>query len=328
MRLLPTLLITLLALLTTQGSLAASDRAFEVANPNAKFLRCATEHPSPREAKALEAQFQWRKAQAKKPSGKPGKGGGGGDTGGGGGGEGPTVPGPGTIVVNVYFHVITSGDNGAVSDFDIADQIAVINAAYGGNGSYTTPYTFVLNQITRNDNANWYTAGPGTTAEAQMKATLRQGDAGDLNIYSSSPGGGLLGWATFPTSYASNPSGDGVVILNETRPGGQMEPYNEGDTLTHEIGHWLGLYHTFQGGCSNTAGDYVTDTPAEQSPAYGCPVGRDSCSRIKRRTEQYPGLDPINNFMDYTDDSCMYELSDGQVARAFDLSSTYRALTP
>ena len=81
MRLLPTLLITLLALLTTQGSLAASDRAFEVANPNAKFLRCATEHPSPREAKALEAQFQWRKAQAKKPSGKPGKGGGGGDTG-------------------------------------------------------------------------------------------------------------------------------------------------------------------------------------------------------------------------------------------------------
>ena len=328
MRLLPTLLITLLALLTSQGSLAASDRAVEVANPNAKFLRCATEHPSPREAKALEAQFQWRKAQAKKPSGKPGKGGGGGDTGGGGGGEGPTVPGPGTIVVNVYFHVITSGGNGAVSDLSVASQMNVINAAYGGNGSYTTPYTFVLNAITRNDNANWYTAGPGTAAEAQMKATLRQGDAGDLNIYSSSPGGGLLGWATFPTSYASNPTGDGVVILNETRPGGSAGPYNEGDTLTHEIGHWLGLYHTFQGGCSNSAGDYVTDTPAEQSPAYGCPVGRDSCSRIKRRTEQYPGLDPINNFMDYTDDSCMYELSDGQVARAFDLSSTYRALTP
>ena len=235
-----------------------------------------------------------------------------------GSGSGPDIPGPGTIIVDVYFHVITSGNEGALTDLQIADQIDVINAAYGGNGSYTTPYTFVLRETTTTNNPSWYTAGPGTVAEAQMKTALRSGDAGDLNIYASSPGGGLLGWATFPNSYVDNPKNDGVVILNETMPGGDSAPYNEGDTLTHEIGHWLGLYHTFQGGCSETGGDYVLDTPAERSPAYGCPVGRDSCSRVKRRVEQYPGDDPIHNFMDYTDDSCMFEFTGGQVERAFE----------
>ena len=215
--------------------------------------------------------------------------------------------------VAVYFHVINNGAgiaNGNVPDSQIADQISVLNAAYAGSG-----FSFTFVSTDRTTNPTWYTAGPGTQAEAQMKTALRKGDKTSLNIYTNNPGGGLLGWSTFPWSYAGNPANDGVVILFSSLPGGSAVPYNLGDTATHEVGHWLGLYHTFQGGCSKS-GDYVSDTAPERSPAYGCPVGRDSCKQ--------GGVDPIHNFMDYSDDGCMFEFTAGQTSRMQSMWSTYR----
>jgi hypothetical protein len=227
---------------------------------------------------------------------------------------GPNVQFP--VTVNVYFHVITSASGaGNVPDAQIDDQIAVLNAAFAGTAN------FVLVATTRTANDAWFAMEPGTAAEQDAKAALRQGSADDLNFYSANPGSSLLGWATFPSSYQSQPDDDGVVVLFSSLPGGTAAPYNLGDTGTHEVGHWFGLYHTFQGGCggpknSSKTGDLIADTPSEASPAFGCPTGRNTCSS--------PGPDPITNFMDYSDDFCMFEFTNDQYSRAEKQWAAYR----
>jgi hypothetical protein len=230
----------------------------------------------------------------------------------------------GSVLVQVYFHVIRKGAGIANGDVPLSmldAQITVLNNAYSGLGpggrGANTPFRFVRAGVTRTTNAAWYTAGPGTLAETQMKNALHAGTKRDLNVYTNKAGGGLLGWATFPQGAASNLKQDGVVCLYSSLPGGSSVPYNLGDTATHEVGHWLGLYHTFQGGCT-APGDSVGDTPFEASPAFGCPGGRNTCAAA--------GVDPITNFMDYSDDGCMFKFTAGQSARADSMSSLYRGL--
>lgn len=144
-----------------------------------------------------------------------------------------------------------------------------------------TGLTFELQETARIDNKDWFdNVNHGNSQEADMKGSQYKGDAGTLNIYTvgfnNDASRGILGYATFPADYDSNPTNDGVVLLYSTLPGGSNEPFNEGRTLTHEVGHWVGLYHTFQGGCKGD-GDHVDDTPAEAEPAEGCPEGRDTC---------------------------------------------------
>ena len=215
--------------------------------------------------------------------------------------------------IPTYVHIITNsaGAGGATSQ-QVANQMKVLNDAFNQWG-----HSFTLVSTDTTANNSWYTCSGGS-CETAMKTALHKGGKNDLNIYLNNMGGGLLGWATFPWQYASAPTMDGVVVLTASLPGGNAAPYNLGDTATHEVGHWMGLYHTFQGGC-NGQGDGVSDTPAERSPAYGCPVGRDSCTGRKA-----PGLDPIENFMDYSDDACMDRFTAGQDSRMDAMITAYR----
>jgi hypothetical protein len=223
--------------------------------------------------------------------------------------------------VLVYFHVVTDGAIGAVTDAQIATQIDVLNNTYaGGEGGAATGFRFGLAGITRTDNAGWFYANPGGTNEHSMKQTLHQGGTDALNYYSTTAGD-YLGWAYLP-SIVTKPGQaylDGVVVDWESMLGTSTTyegRYDQGETATHEVGHWLNLEHTFFGGC-NAKGDFVDDTPAQKTPTSGCPVGKDTCRQ--------PGLDPIHNYMDYSYDSCYTEFTAGQVQRMRDAWLFYRA---
>jgi hypothetical protein len=220
---------------------------------------------------------------------------------------------PQARTVPVYFHIIqsTTDTTGRVTDQQVADQMRVLSDAFAPAG-----VSFSLVSVDRTTNNTWYTHTPGSTAESQMKTALRKGGKESLNFYTCALGGGLLGYATFPSSFASQPTLDGVVCLNTSLPGGTAAPYNLGDTGTHEVGHWAGLFHTFQNGCNTRTGDFVADTAPEKSPAYGCPTGRDTCSSA--------GVDPIDNFMDYVDDSCMTRFTAGQNTRMNQQFTSFR----
>jgi hypothetical protein len=222
--------------------------------------------------------------------------------------------------VPVYFHVVTDGTTGALTDAQIAGQIAVLNNSFcAGEGGAATGFSFRLAGVTRTDNADWFYGGIGGTNEHTMKQTLRRGGTDALNLYSTTAAA-YLGWAYLPDILTKPGQAylDGVVFDWESIPGTSTTyagRYDQGETATHEVGHWLNLEHTFFGGC-NAKGDFVDDTPAQKTPTSGCPAGKDTCSE--------PGLDPIHNYMDYSYDTCYTEFTAGQVQRMRDAWLLYR----
>ncbi|MDT7786113.1 MAG: hypothetical protein QOF58_4532 [Pseudonocardiales bacterium] len=220
--------------------------------------------------------------------------------------------------IPVVFHVVTgAGGVGNLTDATITKQIQALNTGFAGAESSqaaNTGFKFVLQATKRWSNNTWFTNVDDAATERAMKTATRVGGASTLNVWSTDTG--YLGFATFPSDYSSDPKMDGVVFKYTSVPGGAATNYNLGKTLTHETGHWMGLWHTFQGGCSTT-GDQVADTPAQKSASEGCPTGRNSCPST--------GVDPIHNYMDYSYDSCYNQFTPGQNTRMQSAWTAYRS---
>ncbi len=220
------------------------------------------------------------------------------------------------LTVPVAVHVMRAGlgaDQGNVPDAWIEAQVDTLNATFAGLG-----VRFALALVQRVDRPDWYQGLTlGSPAEADMKGALALDPARVLNLYTASLGLDYLGWATLPDNRAETDRDQGVVVLDQSLPGGDAEPYNLGHTATHEVGHWAGLYHTFAGGCS-AASDGVEDTPRQRRSTSGCPSpAPDTCPLD-------PGLDPVHNYMDYSDDACMTEFTAGQFDRARAMLAAFR----
>ncbi len=220
----------------------------------------------------------------------------------------------GNVIIPIqYIHIRnTAGTQGNVTEQQRIDQTAVLNAAYNSHGIEFCydPQAFPP-RIT--DNSAWFSMTPDSPEELAAKMTLGRDPTKFLNFYTTD-GGGLLGWATFPFP-SIDTQRDGVVCLYSSLPGGSAAPYNEGDTGTHEVGHWVGLFHTFEGGCNGT-GDSVADTQDHPNPDFGCPATGPSCNP--------PASSPVKNFMNYVDDPCMDHFTSGQGTRMRSIVAQFR----
>ncbi|KAJ3411365.1 hypothetical protein HDV05_002339 [Chytridiales sp. JEL 0842] len=240
------------------------------------------------------------------------------------------------IKIPVYFHVIAkeSGGEGDINNATLQAQLDVLNQGFQGR------FEFDLKQVIRyaepqvygipGDPANSPLAG-GPLLES-VKEQTRVGGSNALNLYitgemTAQEGADqpTFGYAQFPYQYQAKPKTDGVIITGATLPGGK-KPFHLGLTALHEIGHWLGLYHTFFEGEDSakacvSAGDYVSDTYVQNTTAVGeCPVVNDSCP-------DHPDmLDNIHNFMDYSSDICLTHFTPGQYVRMVKQWFVFRAV--
>lgn len=232
------------------------------------------------------------------------------------------------LMVPVRFVVIHDGDEGDVAQSRLEQQVQVLNDAYSGAGadpaSRADSYIrFTLHSVVRPDNREDFGCDYAGDSGRAFKTKYVAEPERLLNVISCQNSDGILGWS--PIAHTNTDEGDAheaVVVDHRSMPGGTLAwEYGLGATAVHEIGHFFGLLHTFAGGCGpndGSRGDFVFDTPAQSEPTFGCPVGRDSCPQ--------DGLDPIHNYMDYSDDHCMDSFTPGQVERMRTAIETFRPI--
>ncbi len=260
----------------------------------------------------------------------------------------------GTITyIPVVFHVIHNDGMENITQAQIMDQIRILNEDFrkkaGTNGDKSTvaaatdmEFEFRLAQFdpngNRHDGINRIKSTLTEGANDNVKSLIRWSTSKYLNIWvvksitlGGTGSGTVLGFAQFPASLPFSPNSDGIVIRSDYVGNIQTgSTSHQGRTLTHEVGHWIGLYHTFQDGCNGatastcgSAGDRVCDTPPVLEANYGsiCDASLNSC------TGDSPDLpDMISNYMDYLDGKCANTYTLGQKARALAQMQTYRSV--
>ncbi len=224
----------------------------------------------------------------------------------------------GKTVIPIRFHIIHSGTRGYLPDRRLKAQVAVLNRAYA-----PASIAFTMIEPKLHENEAWLLHQQGSDAEIEMKIALGKDTARSLNIYTAEPAG-LLGYAAYPWWYAASPQLDGVVIHHASLPDAARTsidppwPFDLGMTAVHEVGHWCGLYHTFEGGCE-ASGDDIADTAYEEIGASGCAQNQPSSCLGET------GLNPVDNYMDSSDDACMTHFTPLQYQRIKDLIVYYRS---
>lgn len=253
-----------------------------------------------------------------------------------------------TYIIPTVVHIVQETATDVMPDACVYSQIEVLNEDFQKLNADTTVVPAIFSSIIGNCEVEFCLAtidpnGNPTTGitrtvspsdanhsmsnSASLKGLIQWDPSKYFNIWvPKTISGGILGYATFP---GGAPSEDGVVVNGEYfgRTTCATPPYALGRTATHEVGHWLGLYHTFQGGCAGTtqfdcatSGDNVCDTPPTASSNFGCTTNQNSCTETPTDMP-----DQTVNYMDYGDDNCIVMFSQGQVDRMQGILNTTRA---
>ncbi|MFD0992235.1 GEVED domain-containing protein [Tenacibaculum geojense] len=231
------------------------------------------------------------------------------------------------ITIPVVVHVIYSNSQENISVAQIQSQLDVLNEDFrrtnsDANNKWSqaadTQIEFQLATIDPNGNTTTGITRKSSTRTSwgtndAMKSSAQGGvdpwnTSEYLNMWICNIGGGILGYAQFPGGSAST---DGVVMSpqyfgsSDKGSGFYLSaPFDKGRTTTHEVGHFLNLRHIWGDGACG-ADDFVSDTPASDAANYGCASGHVSCG----------SEDMVENYMDYSDDSCMNLFTVGQKNR-------------